>query len=165
MPLRLLGQGKCDYVIWLWKKIMGRKNIFLQQTLKPYKKDIGQDLVFYHSPETIDMIEDLHQQTGYADANKPGRTNPIWFQENVQLLVTWKTSLAICQMTLIWCNSLKRCWKGSISWTRKTTCDGEDNTIVGANLFPWRNQISQSRDNLIWTDPTLKYIYTVQIRH
>ena len=56
---------------------MEKKNIFPQQILKMYENDIEQDLVFYHSPETIVMIDDLHQQTGYADANKPGRKNPI----------------------------------------------------------------------------------------
>ena len=72
--LRLLGQGKCARIM---KEDYGKKNIFPQQILKLYENDIGPDLVFYHSQETIVMIEDLHQQTGYADVNKQGRKNPI----------------------------------------------------------------------------------------
>ena len=70
----MLGQGKCARIK---KEDNGKKYIFPQQILKLYENDIEQDLVFCHSQETIVMIEDLHQQTGYADANKLGRKNPI----------------------------------------------------------------------------------------
>ena len=83
------------------KEDYGKKNIFPQQTLKLYENNIGQDLVVYRSQEIIVMIEDLPQQTGFADVNKQGRKNSIWFQENVQFLVTWKNSLGTCQMTQI----------------------------------------------------------------
>ena len=62
-----------DYERRLWEK----NNIFPQQILKLYENDIGQDLVFYRLQAIIVIIEDLHQQTGYADVNKRGRKNPI----------------------------------------------------------------------------------------